>query len=50
MKTDTQNQELLAVNNLARKVYNSRSNFTKLMEALEELYAHYDNSEVSKAA
>jgi hypothetical protein len=46
MKTDTNNE--LAINDLARRVYDARTNFTKLMAALEDLYAHYDNSEVNQ--
>jgi hypothetical protein len=51
MKTDTNTHtELLAVDELARRVYESRTNFTKLCEALEALYAHYDAEEISQAA
>ena len=54
MKTDTNPPtdlvELIEVKDLARKVYESRKNFTNLCEALEHLYAHFDKVEVRKAA
>jgi hypothetical protein len=42
--------ELIAVQRLARNIYESRKNFTEMCEALEELFAHYDAKKVSKAA
>ena len=43
-------QELLTVEGLARRVFQARSNFTKLCAALEELYGHFDLVEGKKAA
>ena len=49
ISTGTYN-ELTAVEKLARGVYEARTNFTELCAALEQLYAHFDSVDTSKAA
>jgi len=47
ISTGTYN-ELIEVKRLADDVYQARTNFTKLCDALEKLYAHFDKSVTSK--
>ena len=41
ISTGTYN-ELLAIKQLAKNVYDARTNFTDLCKALEHLYEHFD--------
>jgi hypothetical protein len=49
ISTDNYYNELTTVQDLARNIYKSRTNFTNLCAALELLYTHFDDVEAQAA-